>query len=254
MELVQLALQMMQMQATDDEKAEIDEALEARPQDIDALKAISQDIAAREDSSSEETEEAVTIEGPIEGLTDLASAASEDEVNLAVDRLVEYGLITNLADARIHLDVPAWPDPATGAVVLDAHPLVREHFAEQLKQEHKSSSVEAHRRLYEHLKQSAPELPDNLNDMMPLYHAVAHGCKAGLHEECICLRLWKNVFGEVTSSSESESSVLSAWSSQRRERSSTHYGMYHRCNCVNSSGHGSSAMLGLTFGQLVEFG
>mgnify|MGYP005738945157 CR=1 FL=1 len=38
---------------------------------------------------------------------------------------------------------------------------------------------EAHRRLYEHLKQSAPQRPDNLNDMMPLYHAVAHGCKAG---------------------------------------------------------------------------
>jgi hypothetical protein len=63
---------------------------------------------------------------------------------------------------------------------LDAHPLVREHFAGQLATDHKASSVEAHRRLYEHIKQSAPELPDNLNDMMPLYHAVAHGCKAKL--------------------------------------------------------------------------
>lgn len=25
------------------------------------------------------------------------------------------------------------------------------------------------------------ELPDSLNDMMPLYHPVAHGCKAGLY-------------------------------------------------------------------------
>ena len=181
MELVQMALQLMQMQATDAEKARINEAIEAN--DVDTVKVISQEIAKREESSSEETEQAVTIEGPIEGLTDLASAATEDEVNLAVDRLVEYGLITNVGNSRIHLDVPAWPDPAASAVVLDAHPLVREHFAEQLKQEHKSSSVEAHRRLYEHLKQSAPELPDNLNDMMPLYHAVAHGCKAGLWQE-----------------------------------------------------------------------
>ena len=109
-------------------------------------------------------------------------------MNLAVDRLVEYGLITNVGKARIHLDVPAWPDTAASAVVLDAHPLVREHFEKRLKGEGgrmnesedssfnlpPSSFQSAHRRLYEHLKQSAPELPDNLNDMMPLYHAVAH--------------------------------------------------------------------------------
>ena len=28
-----------------------------------------------------------------------------------------------------------------------------------------------------------PQRPDNLNDMMPLYHAVAHGCKAGLAKD-----------------------------------------------------------------------
>ena len=48
-----------------------------------------------------------------------------------------------------------------------------------------SSFELAHRRLYEHLKQSAPELPDNLNDMLPLYHAVAHGCKAGEHLDAL---------------------------------------------------------------------
>ena len=68
----------------------------------------------------------------------------------------------------------------------DAHPLIREYFAKCMKEEHHPSSVrEAHGRLYEHLKQSAPERPDNLNDMMPLYHAVAHGCKAGLENEAV---------------------------------------------------------------------
>ncbi|MDH3602884.1 MAG: hypothetical protein OEU26_25000, partial [Candidatus Tectomicrobia bacterium] len=44
---------------------------------------------------------------------------------------------------------------------------------------------EAHHRLYDHLKQSASERPDTLQDMMPLYHAIAHGCQAGLHQEAL---------------------------------------------------------------------
>jgi hypothetical protein len=131
--------------------------------------------------------------GAIPGLTDLASEASEAVINLAVGNLVRYGLITKLTQSPLKLDIPPWPDPTGGVAVLDAHPLVREYFAESLKGEEgsvkegvsnftlqTSSFREAHRRLYEHLKQSAPELPDTLNDMMPLYHAVAHGCKAGL--------------------------------------------------------------------------
>jgi len=78
--------------------------------------------------------------------------------------------------------------PSTQYSVLDAHPLVREHFAGQLEERHPDAARKAHRRLYEHLKQSAPEHPDNLNDMMPLYHAVAHGCKA---------ELWQEAFDDV---------------------------------------------------------
>jgi len=65
---------------------------------------------------------------------------------------------------------------STGA--LDAHRLVREHFSIQLN-EQPEAGREAHRRLYEHLK-SVPEdeLPDNLNDMMPLYHASMHATLA----------------------------------------------------------------------------
>ncbi|MDA1018223.1 MAG: hypothetical protein O3A00_27690, partial [Planctomycetota bacterium] len=82
---------------------------------------------------------------------------------------------------------------------IDAHPLIREYFAERMKDEGgrmkamdnssfilpPSSFKEAHRRLYEHLKQSAPELPDNLNDMMPLYHAVAHGYRCDSHQDAL---------------------------------------------------------------------
>jgi tetratricopeptide (TPR) repeat protein len=39
--------------------------------------------------------------------------------------------------------------------------------------------------LYEHLKQAAPELPETLQEMMPLYHAISHGGKAELWQEAL---------------------------------------------------------------------
>jgi hypothetical protein len=42
----------------------------------------------------------------------------------------------------------------------------------------------AHRRLYEHLCASTPDKPQpKLEDLQPLYQAVAHGCQAGLQQE-----------------------------------------------------------------------
>ena len=42
----------------------------------------------------------------------------------------------------------------------------------------------AHRRLYEHLCASTKDKPDaTLEDLQPLYQAVAHGCQAGLQQE-----------------------------------------------------------------------
>jgi tetratricopeptide (TPR) repeat protein len=62
---------------------------------------------------------------------------------------------------------------------LDAHPLVREHFGEQLKQENSGAWRAAHNRLYEHLKRTAKVFPATLVEMAPLYEAVMHGCEAG---------------------------------------------------------------------------
>ena len=68
---------------------------------------------------------------------------------------------------------------------LDAHPLVREHFGQQLRKEHPDAWREGNNRLYEHYKQAAPELPDTLEEMAPLFAAVAHGCAAGRHQEAL---------------------------------------------------------------------
>jgi tetratricopeptide (TPR) repeat protein len=66
---------------------------------------------------------------------------------------------------------------------LDCHPLVREYFGERLNQEQPAAWREGHNRLYEYYRAAAPELPDTLEAMAPLFAAVVHGCQAGRHQE-----------------------------------------------------------------------
>jgi tetratricopeptide (TPR) repeat protein len=78
----------------------------------------------------------------------------------------------------------------TQITVLDAHPLVREHFGEKLQQEQPEAWKEAHSRLYEYYKNlPEKELPDTLEEMEPLFAAVTHGCLAGLHT-----KVWEEVY------------------------------------------------------------
>ncbi|HKS42484.1 MAG TPA: tetratricopeptide repeat protein, partial [Blastocatellia bacterium] len=76
---------------------------------------------------------------------------------------------------------------------VDAHPLVREHFKQQLKRERPEAWREANNRLYEYLKQSAKELPDTIEEMAPLYAAVSHGCAAGRHQEALDAVYWQRI-------------------------------------------------------------
>lgn len=93
-------------------------------------------------------------------------------------------------------------DAAGALVALDAHPHLREYFAKRLKEGQKdeggrmkeksdssliplpSSFQLAHRRLYEHLCATTKEGDQpTLEDLQPLYQAMAHGCQAGLQQE-----------------------------------------------------------------------
>jgi len=67
---------------------------------------------------------------------------------------------------------------------LDCHPLIREHFGEQLQHNYPDAWTAAHARLYEYYKNvPEKELPDTLKEMEPLFLAVRHGCLAGLYNE-----------------------------------------------------------------------
>ncbi len=77
------------------------------------------------------------------------------------------------------------PRRTSGALVsLDAHPHLREYFARQLRTQQPDAWRAAHRRLYEHLCATTKEGDQpTLEDLQPLYQAVAHGCQAGLQQE-----------------------------------------------------------------------
>ena len=68
---------------------------------------------------------------------------------------------------------------------LDAHPLVREYFSEQLRGERAETWKQCNRRLYQHYRALAPDLPDNFREMEPLFLAVICGCNAGFFREAL---------------------------------------------------------------------
>ena len=68
---------------------------------------------------------------------------------------------------------------------LDTHPLVREFFGEQLRNQQTDAWKECNRRLYHHYRRLAPQLPNSFTEMEPLFSAVLCGCNAGLFREAL---------------------------------------------------------------------
>jgi len=68
---------------------------------------------------------------------------------------------------------------------LDAHPLVREYFGEQLRDRRADAWKECNRRLYHYYRTLAPQLPNSFREMEPLFLAVICGCNAGLFRKAL---------------------------------------------------------------------
>jgi tetratricopeptide (TPR) repeat protein len=107
----------------------------------------------------------------IAGLTDHVGLAKEARWLRAVQRLRQAKLLA--------------PESHHTPGELDAHPLVHEHFGQQLQRQHPDAWRAANLRLYEHLCATTKELPDTVEEMAPLFAAVAHGCAAGRHQQVI---------------------------------------------------------------------
>jgi predicted ATPase len=68
---------------------------------------------------------------------------------------------------------------------LDAHPLVREYFGEQLRIQQSDAWKECNRRLFHYYRTLPPQLPNSFREMEPLFSAVICGCSAGLYREAL---------------------------------------------------------------------
>jgi tetratricopeptide (TPR) repeat protein len=76
---------------------------------------------------------------------------------------------------------------------LDAHPIVRQHFAEQLKLDYPKTWRKSNNRLYQYYKNIPNEFPDTVEEMQPLFFATAHACAAGKHLEVFKDIYWKRI-------------------------------------------------------------
>ncbi len=123
---------------------------------------------------------ALLKEPEIRGLTDELQNISDVQWQFAIKNLRDLRLILEKDKDR--------PDS------LDCHPLIREHFAEKLRNADPDAWKQAHSRLYEYYK-NLPEkkLPDTLEEMEPLFAAVAHGCMAGRHQEALDDVYWERI-------------------------------------------------------------
>jgi len=110
--------------------------------------------------------------GPaIPGLTDNLGNRTYDALNRLLTQLEDLRLIARTGKSRRQID---------------SHPVLRDYFADQLRDKHPEAWKAAHSRLFDHLRDATkPEFPDTLEGLLPLYNAIAHGCKAGRHQEAL---------------------------------------------------------------------
>ena len=108
----------------------------------------------------------------IAGLTDDLQGLDEAARNFCYTRLQDAGLLTVQRDG------------GGGLQALDAHPLLRAYFAQALEQQQLAAWQAAHQRLYTYLCEHTQDKPaPTLDDLQPLYQAVAHGCLAGMQQQ-----------------------------------------------------------------------
>jgi len=105
---------------------------------------------------------------PIPGLT--CGLADDGAWSLALQTLRKAGLLA--------------PESAHAPEDLDAHPLVRVHFQDELRDHHAEAWREGNDRLYRYLTGlPKQDQPDTLEELQPLYLAILHGCAAGRPQE-----------------------------------------------------------------------
>lgn len=103
----------------------------------------------------------------IQAIQEICGTAEPQIWNRAIGDLLKTGLLTQDTDQDSY----------------DLHPLVRFHFAQAFLADDAATFRAAHGRLFELFRNRAAPTPKSLQQMVPLYRAVAHGCLAHRWEE-----------------------------------------------------------------------
>ena len=117
-----------------------------------------------------------------------------------INALRNEPVLEGLSEPLINLNANDWADAlaalrevrllsprdAAAPDTVDAHPLVREWFGERLRVKSGTAWRRAQGRLYEHLRDTTKEgLRPSIDQLAPLYQAIAHGCQAGRYHEAL---------------------------------------------------------------------
>jgi tetratricopeptide (TPR) repeat protein len=70
------------------------------------------------------------------------------------------------------------------------HPLIKGYFESDFDEKDKKL---CHKRIYQYFGEYAPEQPETLEEMQPLFEQVYHGCAAGLYDEVFDNVYWEKI-------------------------------------------------------------
>ncbi len=113
----------------------------------------------------------------LRGLGFFDRPAEREALTLVLRGPLQEAALVKLRKARLILSSDAMAP-------IDCHPLVREHFGALTKTSDPEGFRAGHSKLFDYYCQvPKKEQPDTLEELTPLFHAVAHGCFAGRHEE-----------------------------------------------------------------------
>ncbi len=112
-------------------------------------------------------------------------AEMETEMNKALRAMTQFAfkrMVNNLFERRL-ISRDQDDNYAT-------HPLIKNYFESIFEEEDKKL---CHKGIYEYIGGYAPERPETLEEMQPLFEQVYHGCAAGLYDEVIDDVYWEKV-------------------------------------------------------------
>jgi len=139
--------------------------------------------------------EALLTAPDIAGLTEGLRDCDEEALRDALNNLARLGLLSEipLPEGELPKNLPRLT-ALRHTAALDAHPLVREHFGEKLEKDLPKAWREANLRLFEYYRK-LPEkhLPDTLEEMEPLFLAMAHGARAGEQQKAVMEVYWERI-------------------------------------------------------------